>query len=474
MGVLLNPTTEILVRECYKTAYDKIMGVDVTKSFPAFSITGNSGIGKSTSVFYFIYRLLHEENPSLCPRLIVYELSKYVVVIENGKVALHAKDDVPPLGRMLVDFNCVYFVDAVSPLLFPNCRIIQLTSTGADTSVSKEFFKKYPVRTLTLPVWKKQEIGFARNLSQFSSSFTDDEIFGLNKGYNLWGGIPRRVFRTGKDISIHEAIAAFNLPDIDRIQPDIRELKYALVHVVANDNLEKTGLKFCSDYAAYQLMERLLTRNKQQVCHFLQVATDPEIATVRGNLFEPFVHNGLSVIGRHTFKTRRLGAGGSSLHHSPPAAASAAAALVVSTTEMVEFNVLSTTTIHSSTPKMLEDSHCKVGTYVMPDVKVFPSIDSFLVLDDQIAFFQITVGLKHGVKAKYLDDLIQLFTYSKMVKPGLPWRLYFVTPPDIFPSFGTQPYLATKGKNAVDLTLFAHVQNVQQFVLEFPLSTSNQ
>jgi hypothetical protein len=324
------------------------------------------------------------------------------------------------------------------------------------------------------------------------AQYKEIEAKDIDKGIRHWGLIPRRVLcHAGLGGSSHEklfddAIMAWNLADISAgpAGEERKGLKYALVHRMADDELCSADLRFCSELAATRLSQRYFTGKRKEVADWVTSAVEQELAGVRGNLFEPFVHHELETSGEHKYKVRKLSAPADAAGvpgaaaPSPPAAAPPPAPAPAPAPKDKSFHVTSSLVL----PNLLEKStvaskavytvhlpdSLAVGTYVHPKEKNFPSVDALFVSKEEISLFQVTVSLHHGVKAHYLNlvlaELCKLF-------PKHPVRLYFVSPVDVFPDLRAQPYYNTDGKVAKTLDQFPHVNNVEQFALAFPLGT---
>jgi len=82
----------------------------------------------------------------------------------------------------------------------------------------------------------------------------------------------------------------------------------------------------------------------------------------------------------------------------------------------------------------------KENVYYRPNVKHFGALDSLERKGDMIYLFQMTVAAKHPVKADVLEDHITKLTetnksLSTASDKPLQFKLIFVTPPDVFPSY---------------------------------------
>jgi len=312
----------------------------------------------------------------------------------------------------------------------------------------------------------------------------------IKEGARHWGLIPRRVFRLLREgdethaEAFARTIGEFNFEDIHAVSAAEakRQLKYSLIHVIPNEQLKYVGLKFCSELAATQLSQAYYKKQRQQVADWLVSATKPEYAGLRGNLFEPFVHHELETPGEHKYKIRKLAEAAS------PAAPAAAAVAPAPSEKVfrVDSHVVASDLLDQKREKVSDPGastnkykvtyevhlpkDLSLNCYVQPAEKIFPAVDSFLVSKDELSLFQVTVSRDHGVKAHYLNlllgELKEVFKYHSI-------RLYFVTLPDVFPDLRAQPYYTTEGVVANNLNQFPHVKQVEQFALEFFVSSKS-
>jgi hypothetical protein len=80
-----------------------------------------------------------------------------------------------------------------------------------------------------------------------------------------------------------KTIGEFNFADIHAVSASEakRQLKYSLIHVIADKDLKHVGLKFCSQLAATQLSQTYYQKERQQVAVWLVSAREPEYAELR-------------------------------------------------------------------------------------------------------------------------------------------------------------------------------------------------
>ena len=79
-------------------------------------LLGTPGIGKSTAVFYFLWRLLNEPDAARRPEVIIYhlqQLSSPCVVLRGGRVFRSFWADVEALPR---SEKMLQIFDGTSPL----------------------------------------------------------------------------------------------------------------------------------------------------------------------------------------------------------------------------------------------------------------------------------------------------------------------------------------------------------------------
>jgi hypothetical protein len=98
--------------------------------------------------------------------------------------------------------------------------------------------------------------------------------------------------------------------------------------------------------------------------------------------------------------------------------------------------------------------------YYRPKTEIFESIDSFIKPN---LLFQMTISKNHPCRQTGLRNVLE--TLGNPVNP----ELYFVVPPDIFPSFTYQNYIGKDGKVLSESGIVGSFRKLSQFVLTFEL-----
>jgi hypothetical protein len=238
-----------------------------------------------------------------------------------------------------------------------------------------------------MSVWRETEITRCWELLYAVSagaSSPDLSLDAVMERFTRWGGIPRYVLeKTGPDHQqrLREAILGANLSLLARSVGDVSTNLQSLriLHIVRNKNFDKDYITFASKYVADEVFNTQLARNQLEVELFLSATKgSPELASVRGIIFERFAHILIAGHKRRPLRARNLGSyGGGEMDITWP--------------EMERRDFASA----ESLAKLLAEAGAGAALYLKPTVINFPAIDA--IVPGQ-ALLQMTVSLRHKLR----------------------------------------------------------------------------
>jgi hypothetical protein len=263
----------------------------------------------------------------------------------------------------------------------------------------------------------------------------------VTQRFDKWGGSPRYVLQK-LDLEDQAALQqAIDSCSVKLVQDSLGnssahdEVSNRILHLRVKADFINTYVAWASPWVAEHIAYKLWRTERQQLLLFLNAGTRlSDLGGVRGNLWEGLCHARLAAGG--TYRCRDL---------DYPEGGPVDKSFLQSTNALV-FDQWSSL------------QQCAHGTYCRPRVKNKAAVDSALLPD---ALFQITVSGHHSINcAGLLDSFNGLDSSTTVV------TLYFVVPPDRFPTFKRQSI--APGVGVADLR-----HNVKQCVLEMPFQLSD-
>jgi hypothetical protein len=173
-----------LIRECYPELLSTLESSVERHLF----ITGNSGIGTSTFLFYLASSLHRKEVPVL---LIVWDFEAAIYIPATGApVAYPVDESLHPVFPEI----CWRLYDTLEPKFLKGRSYVIAGSPGTVERNEKlrQMAKNHrDWRELVMPVWSLDELQTCATLlpDDGDRPSADDVL----KAYVVWGGIPRRV-----------------------------------------------------------------------------------------------------------------------------------------------------------------------------------------------------------------------------------------------------------------------------------------
>jgi len=299
----------------------------------------------------------------------------------------------------------------------------------------QQFAKSIKGKIRYIPVWTWDEI---------EKIIPENDKTVIRKRFEIFGGIPRYLFSDEEDNKnqLDEAINNLDIKELERSLGGAAALK-SISHKVIQYDVElpdyrKTTIKFSSSYVESKVTEKLLEKSEKDYISFLHYSKSyPNIATVRGSMFERYGHNKLPKGGKYTMKNFSDGK-----------------------VCDIDFPMEMDTKYFSSSKEGKLISNFQNMIYYRPKEQNFEGFDSVIGIEDLIYIFQFTVSETHNVKMKNLKRLVE-------EQKGKNIFLCFVVPDDIFDKFKEQNYETEEGKTAKKI---GDLKNVDQCVLKLNLS----
>ena len=325
-----------------------------------------------------------------------------------------------------------------------------------------------------MSVWRKEEItlcwellyapgrvGMSESGAPSSWGVEAEPLEAVMERFDRWGGIPRYVLeKTALDhqLRLREAIIDADLSalacSVGEVSNNHQSLR--ILHIMTTSDFDKAHIEFASKYVADEVFNTQLARSQLQVELFISATkATPELASVRGVIFERFAHVFITSSKRRAFRARRLGGSGgrSEVEITWPEMASK------------EF-----ATAESLAALLAEAGGRRGGPgpelYLKPSQSNFPAVDAIV---PGRGMLQMTVSVRHGMRAgaafqSFWDRVLKTgenvdeddggAKKARFALASSITAIYFVVPEDIYHEFGHQQvqkstYLASLQQNVI-------------------------
>jgi hypothetical protein len=420
------------IRDDYGGLWAEIQRL-VSSGLSRIVISGNPGIGKSWFGLYIAFMLLSGSEPVT----IVWESRRRSsrTLIQNGQVF---RGNLEAFVSELEDTRTWYLVDEAVP---PGATEVE-ARTLVFSSPKRENYKdtlKAPASTIRyMPVWSWAEIEACH--SCLYAADPERPLPEVRAAFEHWGGVPRYVLEKLRDEAAQQSLQeALDAADVGAIRKAIGQIDAApeashrILHIVTQRPYVSKSIAFGSAYIRNRLAELLFSEQRQAITDFLVgSASSPQLAGVRGDLFEAFAHRVLS--GGGAFPVRSLDDGAESTLQLSSCAGTHP---VRSPSDLAQC------------PSSLH--------YCQPTVRNFPAVDSAIL---PRSLFQMTVSPSHPVKHAALTRVLDSMPDARC------YDLYFVVPDDVYPQFvAVQPFVRSDDETTAVAALDARVQRVKQWAL---------
>ncbi len=411
--------------------------VSAPQSLRRVVITGTPGIGKSCFALYWLYELCRSG------KTVIVQLQADFYRFSGDAVLTGYFEDFGRAGYF-TDKECWFLCDPdVKQPPYEGCLGVTLVFTSPERDRYKQFLKAHKATTRYMPVWSEDEL--MRTREHMHEQLSADLVHQL---YLQWGGIPRYVLEYAQDEtqqdSLNTAITKCLKAGIGAVIGNAGEvsgstefLSDKVLHIQTED-FKSIQLIWASEYAFNRFVQEQDKAMKEELRAFLRTSSNmPSVATLRGYLFEPYVHK--TILKGKGFQYRVLDE-------------EAEAPFVLGPMEEKLFDCLRD--LPSVEPQK----------YYRPTVNNLPAGDAFCVVDDALVMFQITVSLKHPVKMQGFTSIYEVASKTCDVQRCV---LAFLVPPDNFRTFRAQPFHTVN--NTVALCTPPHITSCTQWAVSIPL-----
>jgi hypothetical protein len=391
------------IRSCYHAYYDKIMDRLFGKSFHYnfISVTGTPGIGKSMFYLYFLKRYLLE-NPGKSVVTASFNKDRklkacrlfrpngsvdtFVDTFGNPYIPIEAAVSWPK------DIDCDLYLYDGPPTDSPiDVKMVAFTSPNFSWLDS---MRKDPHHCkLFMPTWDISELLAANEELELNIDINE-----INNRFAYFGGSARYClsvydeFVSAGKVDIESALKKINgfdqLRDCFFGNADLNTVVHRLMHYCPENNPIFATLSPASKLIDHMLAERLKQKlNDNRKVLMMWLDGSDKGSSFAGFLFEQFVHERLLDGGQ--FEMRSLSN---------------------SSRSMIDINQTIGQYSRFKTNFLLDNIFKYV--YQIPEVPNYPSIDSFMITENAVLMFQITMSESHPVKLSglviLLDSLGQL------------------------------------------------------------------
>ena len=279
----------LYVRPCYRELYDILATLGMAV------LLGTPGIGKSTAVLYFIWRLLREDAERK-PAVIIYrpqQIGDTFFVFRDGRVFC---SDAAGLKHQPNNPSVLQIIDGVTPQEVQTVRRTWLISSPRKTVWG-------PWKTQTgAPIFYMPTFGLGELVRCGSVAFKHISQEQVELLFDRWGGSARSALMMA---STDEQRALLEAANSAACNADLYKDMYAvaasdgggnkygagphaLFHLaVRPPNYRACTVVFASDYCRDLVLSSLEKSGMGQVSMFLSSAeSSPSLGSLRGHLFE--------------------------------------------------------------------------------------------------------------------------------------------------------------------------------------------
>ncbi|XP_024516943.1 uncharacterized protein LOC112341278 [Selaginella moellendorffii] len=292
----------LFVREAFDGLYKEILTVLESRKFGLCHVNGNSGVGKSAFLWYFIIRTGIDRPESV----ILYETDTRLWEFRRGALRLVAKTEYSfdEIESSEVTFHLID--QKISPGRPIGNRAVVAASPDDDNT--KSIRKVRRTYTRYLPPWDKTEFDLlvklwksqADKLPGPEADEVDEKVKAANLAFSWFGGIPRFLWDredgtlTEEDFrsDVMKCLANTKLKNVSVILQNSAGVSWRLFHfnVTPGTRFRRFRYTFCSEKVASLYAEYLCTTNVDKIRSFLE-ASQPfsEYSALRGFVFEQYV-----------------------------------------------------------------------------------------------------------------------------------------------------------------------------------------
>lgn len=185
--------TTVFVRKCYAQLYKLLTGGDLPNL--QRQLFGNSGVGKTAFILYFVHRLLLDQRVVV---LFDHRFDSTVWTLRNvdGMVHVHTSSTHDAWHAKCDVANTWLVADGVpkSALAVRGCPALCVTSSALGVTDPRVG----PVTNMYLPVWTRAELHAA-------AAHTGHAIAEVDAAFDVHGGLPRCTLTSLQDVAAQTA-----------------------------------------------------------------------------------------------------------------------------------------------------------------------------------------------------------------------------------------------------------------------------
>ena len=414
----------IYVRESYETLTTLICDAMTKKKMKNFVVTGTPGIGKTIYLYYFLWILITRQTSinDQVDRKIYLEADYDRIFSFQGDKVVGIDAGVARVS-VLGDKNCILLVDMVEEKEPKFCAGTTIVFSSPNSKRYKQLLNGVS-RQYILNCWTLEEIK-----AVWSHSYQQIPWKDVKRIYDKMGGVIRYVLEqndvadSAMDAGVSKARSSLikmcqtmhdqNFSGKDGV------LIYRLLHIYSPDHTsDNSTIVFASDFAREICMQGFEVEQRNKGIAFLKYNTASDAQGYRGHLFEVHAHK---AVAEHGLKNiRRL----SNVEYNDTYSNS----LLRTHSLPDSYHVLFTGSISKEPTKFEDISTLPIvkNVYYQPYNANFASIDSFVIVDNDVLAFQVTVGSKkNGMKASGLGELYEIVNKTF---PNLNYHIIFLCP----------------------------------------------
>lgn len=303
-----NPAQSLFVRQCFRPLFEILSNLESVSV-----LYGNSGVGKTIFISYFLHRLLSdrkrqvEANPDLLNK-------PEHIIVKSPDMSFHICFDTDlrcieeVTQNKMDDLNLIWFITDSHPPFAAKTRHYLVLASPTRARDVRDWVKrneKYgSIRYM--PTWSLEEILtmfdviYAGRLHSLQISDTD-----IIQRFALLGGNPRQIlFKCPPEIErlkamIKSSLNGLSCETLQQMANQFTLMDHGLsesfdgryLHVlVSPKTFEQEGIAFASRFVCDLVWNFLEEVEKSRVISFIKAAAAREASTFKGQLFEMFGH----------------------------------------------------------------------------------------------------------------------------------------------------------------------------------------
>ena len=394
-------------------------------------VTGTPGIGKSTFLYYFVWKFLNDAKGSLDQNrfnLYIQCAPDEVLQFEAGRVLeLSGMEARRTLKRDEKALVLVDMRETAEPMLCPGIRIVLSSPNPARF---KEFSKGV-CRKFCMNPWLYDEIHSVW-LKSYKRKLTIEDV---NRAYTLCGGIIRYVLEKNDEAEEVMDNAFDALKDgvmslsqfINSKKADDEKVSYKILHYISPDySSKKAKLAIGSAAIAERLFKDLKESEKDAAITFMDSNQLSYFKSASGVIFERLAHKSICESGLKNLRRIKLTSKQRSDKKTKEIWNSCVPFGVGDDFDIGSLSFSPSFPIYFSNFSSIKN--VSSGEYFQPFVGNFRSIDSFSIIGTNVFAFQCTIAEAHPVLGSGLVNLVDFVEATFPFENLFKYHLVFVLP----------------------------------------------